>query len=120
MECCYCGGSFIYTRTKRKSGYNRKSVNCKVKKNISLSIREFLSQEGIDVNNNDYVCLQCFKLTRMLYNGKTRYHQIKDSFKKRWIQPSSQSTSLPEKRQRTCKSLQVKKECLKYFTVYMY
>ena len=120
MECCYCGASFIYIRTKRKSGYNRKSVNCKVKKNISLSIREFLSEEGIDVNNNDYVCLQCFKLTCMLYNGKTRYHQIKDSFKKRWIQPSSQSTSLPEKKTAHMQVFTDEKECLKYFTVYMY
>ena len=79
MECCYCGESFIYTRTKRKNGYNRKSVNCQVKKNIFLSLREFLIEEGID-NNNEYVCMQCFKLTCMLFNGKTRYNQIKDSF----------------------------------------
>ena len=55
MECCYCGENFIYTKTKRKSGYNRKSVKCQLKKNTSLSLRYFLTEEGIDVNSNAYV-----------------------------------------------------------------
>ena len=59
-------------KLKEKNGYNRKNVKCQVKKNTSLSLRDFLIEEGVDVDNNEYVCMKCFKLTCILHNGKTR------------------------------------------------